>query len=106
MRRREFITLLGGATGVLRPVGLRKVRRIAHKTAHCCGRWPGVDCWHGMPGRQRDGLIGIGQKRNSAAHHERVSPLLNNLRESRFEIACATCIHEQQAKSTSTRGSL
>jgi len=46
-----------------------------------------------MSGRQCDDLIGIGKKRNSAAHHERVSPLLNNVREGRLELAWATCIH-------------
>jgi hypothetical protein len=28
-----------------------------------------------MPGRERDDLIGIGKKRNSAAHHKRVGLL-------------------------------
>ena len=59
-----------------------------------------------MPGRQRDDLIGIGKKRNSAAHHERVSLLLNKLREGRLEIAWATCIQKQEANRMSTRGSL
>src|SRR5262249_8031516 len=59
-----------------------------------------------MPGRQRDDLIGIGKKRNSAAHHKRVSPLLNKVREGRLELAWATCIHEQEANCMSSRGSL
>ena len=75
------------------PPSMRKVRCVAHKTADCHGRAPGVNRWHGMSGRQRDDLIGIGKKRNSAAYHERVSPLLNNVREGRLELAWATCIH-------------
>ena len=59
-----------------------------------------------MPGRQRDDLIGIGKKKNSAAHHKRVSPLLNKVREGRLELAWATYIHEQEANCMSTRGSL
>src|SRR5215831_11678083 len=51
------------------PPSLRKLRCIAHKTADCHGRAPGVNRWYGMPGRQRDDLIGIGKKRNGAAHH-------------------------------------
>ena len=63
------------------PPSMRKARCIAHKTTDCHGRAPGVNRWHGMSGRQRDNFIGIGKKRNSAAHHERVNPLLNNVRE-------------------------
>src|SRR5262245_24519831 len=59
-----------------------------------------------MPGRQRDDLIGIGQKGNGAAHDERFSSLLNKVRKGRLELAWVTCIHEHEANSTSTRGSL
>src|SRR5262249_32327252 len=88
------------------PPSIKIVRRIAYKTADCHGRAQGVNRWHGMAGRQRDDLRGIGKKRNGAAHHERVSPLLNKLRKRRLELARATCIHEQEVNSTSTRGSL
>jgi hypothetical protein len=59
-----------------------------------------------MPGRQRDDLIGIGKKKNSADHHKRVSPLLNKVREGRLELAWAAYIPEQEANCMSTRGSL
>src|SRR5262249_32396470 len=65
-----------------------------------------VKRWHGMPGRQRDDLIGIGKKRNSATDHKSVSPLLNKVREGRLELAWATCIHEQEANCISIRRSL
>src|SRR5262245_33081224 len=82
------------------------VSPIADKTADCHGRAQGVNRWHGMAGCQRDDLIGICKKRNGAAHHERVSPLLNKLRKGRLELAWATCVHEHEANCTSTRGSL
>src|SRR5215510_14902654 len=85
---------------------IRKARRIAHKTADFHGLAPGVNRRHGMAGRQGDDLIGICKKRNSAAHHERFSSLLNKVREGCLELAWATCIHEHAANSTSTRGSL
>jgi hypothetical protein len=46
------------------------------------------------------------EKRNSAAHHDRFSSLLNKVREGRLELAWATCIHKHEANSTSTRGCL
>src|SRR5262249_7919902 len=88
------------------PPSTKKVRPIAHKTANRHGLGRGVNRWHGMAGRQRDNLIGICKNRNGAAHHERVSPLLNNLRKGRLELAWATCIQEQETNCTSTRSSL
>src|SRR5262249_12388625 len=69
------------------PPGRKIVRAIAHETADCHGLAQGVNRWHGMAGRQRDDLIGICKKRNGAAHHEPVSPLLNNVRKGRLELA-------------------
>ena len=59
----RFFTLENPAgidTGL--PPSMRKVRCVAHKTADCDRPAPGVNRWHGMPGRQRDDLIGIGKR--------------------------------------------
>src|SRR5262245_12945640 len=88
------------------PQSIRIVRPIAHKTADPHGLGPGVNRWHGMAACQRDDLIGTCKKRNGAAHYERVSALLNNLRKGRLELAWATCIYEQKANCTSPRSSL
>src|SRR4029077_10868607 len=85
----------GVGTGL--PPTISKARCIAHKAADCPGPPPGVNPWHGLAGRQRDDLIGIGKKGNSATYHKSVSPVVNKVREGRLEVAWATCIHEQEA---------
>lgn len=60
----------GPDSDIERFIRSRRRRWRAAEAAPCVNRW------HGMAGRQRDDLIGIRKKRNSAADHERVSPLL------------------------------
>jgi hypothetical protein len=59
-----------------------------------------------MLGRERHDLIGFGKKRNCAAHHKRIRPLPNNVREGRLELAWPTCIHNREAQPVGTGCSL
>src|SRR5262249_57604056 len=87
----------GGGVYAGGPPATQSVRSIAHKTADGHELAPGVNCWYGMPGRQRDNLIGMGKKKTVAADLERVNPLLNKICKGRLDLARGACIHRQEA---------
>ena len=99
---------LENATGIDTglPPSIKNVRSIAHKTADRHELAPGVNRWYGMAGRQRDDLIGMGKKKTVAAHLERVSSLLNKVRKGRLDLACDTCIEDQEPYPMGMRRSL
>src|SRR6516225_1621289 len=103
-----WLFTIENATGIdtRLPPSVTNVRSIAHKTANCCVRGPGVHRWYGMAGRQRDDLIGMGKKETIAAHLKRVRLLLNKVRKSCVDLARATCIEGQECHPMRTRRDL
>jgi hypothetical protein len=88
------------------PPSIKKVRSIAYQPAGLGKLAERIERWHSMAGRQRDDLSGASKKKTVAAHQERASPLLNNIRKGRLDLAWPTCVHEQQAHPKSMRCNL
>src|SRR5262245_4475208 len=59
-----------------------------------------------MASRQPDDLIQMGEKKPVGAHVERVSLTLNQFGKGRLDLACPTCIYDEEAYPMSTRRKL
>src|SRR5262249_32764898 len=88
------------------PPGRTNVRSVAHETANCREPRPSVNPRHGMMGPQRNDLIRLSKKKTVAAHLQRLSLLLNEVRKGGVNLAWATCIKGQEAHSMSARRNL